>query len=96
VVAGTMEDTKTKPYTAEDFRFTTKGSQLYAIEMAWPATGHALIHSIGPAMKVASVTSLATGKPVVFKQQPDGLRLDLPAQPAGVHAYVYRIGMESL
>lgn len=96
VVAGTMEDTKTKPYTAEDFRFTTKGSQLYAIEMAWPATGHALIHSIGPTMKVTSVTSLVTGKPVSFKQQPDGLHLDLPAQPAGVRAYAYRIAVEAL
>ena len=64
--------------------------------MAWPTTCHALIHSIGPAMKVTSVTSLATGKPVVFRQQPDGLSLDLPAQPAGAHVYAYRIGMESL
>ena len=26
----------TKPYTPQDFRFTQKGSVLYAIEMAWP------------------------------------------------------------
>lgn len=37
---------------------------------------------------------LATGKPVPFRQQPDGLYLDLPAQPMGVHAYAYRIGLE--
>jgi alpha-L-fucosidase len=91
-----MDDTKTKPYTAEDYRFTTKDSQLYAIEMAWPTAGQALIHSIGPTMKVTSVTSLATGKPVAYKQQPDGLHLDIPTQPAGVHVYAYRIGMESL
>ena len=94
VVAGTMEDTKTKPYTAEDFRFTSKGGQLYAIELGWPATGHTLIHSIGPTLKVTAVTLLATGKRVPFQQQPDGLHLDLPAQPAGVHAYAYRIGLE--
>ena len=91
VAAGTMQDTKTKPYTAEDFRFTTKNGRLYAIEMAWPTTSHALIHSITPSVNVTSVTLLATGKPVTFDQQADGLHLDLPTQPAGVRAYVYRI-----
>ncbi len=95
VVAGTMQDTKTKPYTAEDFRFTTKGAQLYAIELGWPADGHALIRSITPALKVRSVTLLATGKPVRFTQDAQGLHLDLPAQPSGVHAYAYRIGADS-
>lgn len=95
VVAGTMADTKTKPYTAEDFRFTRKNGQLYAIELGWPASGHALIHSIGPTLKVTTVTLLATGKPVPFRQQPDGLHLDLPAQPVGVHAYAYRIGLDA-
>jgi alpha-L-fucosidase len=94
VMAGTMQDTKTKPYTAEDFRFTTKGGHLYAIEMAWPASGHALIHSIAPSMKVTSVTQLATDKAVAFEQQPDGLHLALPAQPAGVHVYAYRIDLQ--
>jgi alpha-L-fucosidase len=94
VAAGTMQDTKTKPYTAEDFRFTTKDGRLYAIEMAWPTTSHALIHSITPSMNVTSVTLLATGKPVTFDQQADGLHLDLPTQPAGVRTYVYRIEMK--
>lgn len=61
---------------------------------AW-ANGHALIHSIGPTLKVTAVTLLATGKPVPFRQPPDGLHLDLPAQPAGVHAYAYRIGLDA-
>ncbi|MBE1161073.1 alpha-L-fucosidase [Dyella sp. 7MK23] len=93
VVAGTMQDTKTKPYTADDFRFTTKDNHLYAIEMAWPASGHAQIHSITPSMKVSAVTLLATGKTLAFEQRADGLHLTLPAQPAGVHVYAYRIDM---
>jgi len=44
---------------------------------------------------VTAVTLLATGQPVPYKQQPDGLHLDLPAQPAGVHAYAYRIGLDA-
>jgi alpha-L-fucosidase len=94
VVAGTMQDTKTKPYTAEDFRFTTKSGHLYAIEMAWPVSGQALIHSITPSMKVLSVTQLASGKAVAFHQQADGLHLVLPAQPPGVHVYAYRIDVQ--
>jgi alpha-L-fucosidase len=94
VMAGTMQDTKTKPYTSEDFRFTTKGGHLYAIEMAWPASGKALIHSITPSMKVASVTQLATDKAVAFEQQADGVHLTLPVQPAGVHVYAYRIELQ--
>lgn len=64
-------------------------------ELGWPATGHVLIHLIGPTLKVTAVTLLATGKSVLFRQQPDGLHLDLPAQPAGVHAYAYRIGLDA-
>jgi alpha-L-fucosidase len=95
VVAGTMQDTKTRPYTAEDFRFTTKGNRLYAIELGWPATRHAVVHSIGSAMRVKSVTLLATGKSVAFSQQADGLHIDSPVQPPGVNAYAYRIELES-
>jgi alpha-L-fucosidase len=86
-----MDDTKTKPYTADDFRFTTKDGHLYAMEMAWPETGHAVIHSIDTSMKVKAVTMLATQKPVQFSQQTDGLHLNLPTRPTGVHVYAYRI-----
>jgi alpha-L-fucosidase len=91
VAAGTMQDTKTKPYTPEDFRFTTHDGHLYAIEMEWPANNQALIHSITPSTTVRKVTLLATGKPIAFHQKADGLHLELPTRPSGPHAYVYRI-----
>ncbi|MGC2721183.1 MAG: alpha-L-fucosidase, partial [Candidatus Acidiferrales bacterium] len=37
VAGGAFHDTDTVAYTAEYFRFTTKGDVLYAIQMAWPA-----------------------------------------------------------
>ena len=46
VAAGSFQDTKTEDYTAADFRFTTKGDNLYAIELAWPSGQEAVIHSI--------------------------------------------------
>ncbi|WP_295961875.1 alpha-L-fucosidase, partial [uncultured Xanthomonas sp.] len=95
VVGGTFQDTKTKPYTPEDFRFTTGHGALYAIELGWPADGQALIRSLKPADGVRGVTLLANGKPVPFEQRADGLHLRLPAKPVGEHAYVFRIDLSS-
>lgn len=95
VVGGTFQDTKTKPYTPEDFRFTTGHGALYAIELGWPADGKALIRSLKPADGVRGVTLLADGKPVPFEQRADGLHLRLPAKPVGEHAYVFRIDLSS-
>ncbi|WP_279363296.1 alpha-L-fucosidase [Xanthomonas sacchari] len=95
VVGGTFQDTKTKPYTPEDFRFTTGHGALYAIELGWPADGQALIRSLKPADGVRGVTLLANGTPVPFEQRADGLHLRLPAKPVGEHAYVFRIDLTS-
>ena len=47
VAEGSFNDTNTRPYTPDDFRFTTKGDVLYAIELGWPTKPEAVIHSIG-------------------------------------------------
>ncbi|MFC4764897.1 alpha-L-fucosidase [Dyella koreensis] len=91
VAAGTMQDSKTAPYTAQDFRFTSKDGRLYAIELGWPDDRQAVIHAIGADMKVRRVTLLATGAEIPFQQQADGLHLRLPTSPKGLHAYAYRI-----
>jgi alpha-L-fucosidase len=96
MVAGPVNDTKTPPYTAEDFRFTSKGDVVYAIEMAWPSGGEAVIHSlgsnaIGGGRKVASVALLGSGSALQFQQRPDGLHIRLPRKAPGKYAYVYRI-----
>ena len=36
VVEGAFHDTDIQSYTAEDFRFTSKGDTLFAIELSWP------------------------------------------------------------
>ncbi|HEY4677749.1 MAG TPA: alpha-L-fucosidase, partial [Candidatus Angelobacter sp.] len=48
VAAGSFHDTDTAHYTAEDFRFTTKVDVLYAIGLAWPENGEAVIRSLVP------------------------------------------------
>nr|WP_266171233.1 alpha-L-fucosidase [Dyella subtropica] len=94
VAAGTMQDSKTAPYTAQDFRFTSKEGRLYAIELGWPADGKAVIHAIGADLRVSKVILLATSASVAFQQQADGLHLTLPKSPKGLHAYAYRIELQ--
>ena len=89
--AGTFQEGHARPYTAQDFRFTTHGRYLYAIELGWPENGHALIRSITQESKVGSVNLLGSARQVPFTQDADGLHLYLPKQRPGAYAWVYRI-----
>jgi alpha-L-fucosidase len=92
--AGSFHDTESKPYTAEDYRFTTKDGALYAIELGWPKDGEAIIHTLSSGVgtrEVASVELLGSTAPVAFQQKPDGLHIHVPAEPVGQYAYAYRI-----
>ena len=94
IQAGQFHDAETKPYTAEDYRFTTKGDALYAIELAWPKDGETVIHALAPTAgtrEVATVELLGSTTPLTFQQKPDGLHIRVPAAPVGQYAYVYRI-----
>lgn len=95
VVGGTFQDTKTRPYTAQDFRFTVRDGALYAIELGWPQGGEAVIRSLAPADGVRAVTLLADGRSIPFEQREDGLHLRLPARAVGEHAWTYRIELSS-
>ena len=95
VAEGAFHDTETATYTAEDFRFTTKGNALYAIELGWPASGEAVIQNLRTTVgegKIESVTLLGFDGRLKFKQQADGLHIQLPAQAPGKYAYAFRVG----
>jgi alpha-L-fucosidase len=94
VAAGSFHDTDTAHYTTEDFRFTTKGDVLYAIGLAWPTNGEAMIRSLAAtagSQSVRSVSLLGSDAKPKFEQRPDGLHVELPAQPPAKYAYVLRI-----
>jgi alpha-L-fucosidase len=94
VVEGSFNDTAAGNFTAQDFRFTTKGDTLYAIEMGWPAGGEAVIKTLHPVTggrPIQSVSLLGTSEAVSFEQKADGLHIKLPAQAPGKYAYAYRI-----
>jgi len=95
VAAGSFHDTDTLDYTAEDFRFTTKGGSLYAIEFAWPKGDEAVVKSLatgGPDAKpVSAVRLLGSDAKLSFTQAADGLHIHLPAKPAEAPAYTFQI-----
>jgi alpha-L-fucosidase len=96
VAVGPTYDTKTSPYTAEDFRFTCKGGDLYLIEMAWPSDHEAVIRSLGSrkpgeTRKIESIVLLGSGTNLQFQQRPDSLHIQLPDEAPGKYAYVFRI-----
>jgi alpha-L-fucosidase len=94
VASGSFHDTDTANYTAEDFRFTTKGDVLYVIGFAWPTNGEALIHTLALTLgsrPVRSVALLGSDAKVQFEQRPNGLHVQLPAQAPSHYAYALRV-----
>jgi alpha-L-fucosidase len=98
VAAGSFQDTKTQEYTAEDFRFTTKENNLYAIELAWSSGKEAVIHSLTEgALKgkqIRSVALLGSDAKLTYDLRADGLHIALPSQPAEGYAYAFRVALD--
>lgn len=88
---GSFSETKAKPYTARDFRFTTSNGRLYAIQMAEAQNGKAVIASLGPYRPVKAVTLLGRDAPLSFSQNAEGLAITLPTDAHPQLANVYRI-----
>lgn len=98
VTGGAFHDTDTKPYTADDFRFTTTGGILYAIELGWPADGKVAIHSLGSDalkdQKVQSVDLVGSHAKIEWHQDPGGLHIEGPTQAPARFAVAWRITLQ--
>ena len=86
---------KSKPYTAEDVRFTTKGGTLYAIVMGVP-TGSVQIKSLGTGAKllqqpIADVTLLGSSEKLKWSQAADALHIEAPQTVPNDIALVFKI-----
>jgi alpha-L-fucosidase len=96
VTAGAFHDTDTKPYTAQDFRFTAKGANVYAIGMACPTDGKATIRSLGWAHEgnsfpVSSIELLGSADKVTWTQRADALEVTLPSGAACKYSYALKL-----
>jgi len=70
------------------------GDVLYAVGLAWPGSGEAVIHSLALTLggkRVQSVSLVGSETKVQFSQGPDGLRVVLPKVAAPKYAYALRV-----
>jgi alpha-L-fucosidase len=93
---GFGHDQDTQPYTAEDFRFTQKGTNVYAIAMGWPANGRFTIHSLSSAHQargfhIANVELLGAPMKLDWHQAEDALEIHVATPPPGKYAYAFRL-----
>jgi len=89
---------KSKPFTAEDVRFTTKGSVLYAFVMGAPKTAVHL-KSLGAAAKllnakITGVTLLGSTEQLKWSLTEDALVLELPHHAANEIANVFALSTQ--
>jgi alpha-L-fucosidase len=93
VKAGMFGEDKAVAFTGEDVRYTKKGDVLYAIALGWPQTRTLVLKSLatGTPGSVTSVEMLGLAGQLSFRRDADGLKVDLPAQYPGEHAFAFRL-----
>jgi alpha-L-fucosidase len=96
VVEGSFKDTAREAFTGRDVRFTTRGETLYAILLAWPEGGEAVIRSLGTDLRlherrVGSVDLLGCKDALRWSVRANGLHVKLPESRPCEHAFVLRI-----
>jgi alpha-L-fucosidase len=97
-----FNESKRKELSHEDVRFTTKGTTLYAFVMGWPegesrqvVIRPLAINSPQNIGAVENVELLGYGK-VESKCDEEGLKISLPAQKPGEHAFAFKISGRGL
>ena len=84
VKTGGFNEDSSRPYTAQDIRFTTKKDVLYAFAMAWPEDGNLKITTLARGAQVwphriARIEMTGQGAPLEFIQGDAALVVKLPA-----------------
>jgi alpha-L-fucosidase len=97
-----FNESRRKQLTYQDVRFTTKGNTLYAFIMGWPEGDEKQItikplglnspHKTGT---IENVELLGYGK-VAFTRDTEGLKITLPANKPGEHAFTFKIAGQDL
>lgn len=88
---------KGKPFEAQDIRFTTKGTTLYAIPLGWPKDGKIIIKSLAKEKplypsEIVSIELLGFGSITDFKRDTEGLTITLPTTKLALsYAFVLKI-----
>jgi alpha-L-fucosidase len=97
VLTGGFTDAKSKPFTAEDIRFTQKGNALYAITLDWPAKP-VVIKSLGSNahvtdQKIGSIRLIGSDEKLKWTQGAGSLTIEPPSKKTGEFAFVFKIDL---
>ncbi len=95
-VTSSTKNSDQQEFTPEDIRFTTHDGALYAIALGWPASGELRIRTLARGLPylsgpVCTVKLLGSEEPISFRQQADGLHIELPKQRPEEPAFTFRI-----
>lgn len=95
VAEGAFTDTQRAPFTAADFRFTTKGNVLYAICLDWPGvTAHiSTLRASSPLLEenIVKVELMGHAGTLTWERDDRGLHVYLPSSKPCDHAYTLKI-----
>jgi len=95
IVEGAFHDNSIRLFTEHDFRFTHNGDTVYAIELAWPASGETVIRALGrtelAGQRIGSVSLVGYGPALRYEQRTDGLHIQVPAHAPGKYAYCFKV-----
>ena len=94
--AGSFSDNEATPYTCQDIRFTTKGTNLYAITLNWGK--QVLVTSLNKETmgdaKILDVQLLGSDQKIVWEQTPEGVLLTFPSVKPCEIAYSFKISFD--
>ena len=93
---GNFNEDKARPYTAEDIRFTTKRTTLYATALGWPANGKITITKLAKGSQnypkeIERIELLGAKGTLPFTRDGKGLTVTMPEKKPNEFAYVLRI-----
>jgi alpha-L-fucosidase len=98
VQAGMSGERDVKPFTAQDIRFTTRRTTLYALALGWPGTGTLTLKSLANSApgQVQRVELLGTGAVLPHRRNDQGLTITLPQHKTGDYAHAFKISGDGL
>jgi len=92
---GGISATPRKPFTAEDFRFTTKANVIYAIALGWPASGEFKIKMLGESKAgqhaIQQVELFGAGGALKWSRAKEALTVKVPCDRPCEHAWVLKV-----
>ncbi len=94
LVEGLASDIGFTDFTAQDFRFTSKGDCTYAIALDWPEDGKLMIRTLstaGPIEDIRVISLLGSDAILSFTQTEKYLTVTLPKDKPCASAYVLKI-----